>query len=269
MIKVFLSVRNRLGLTKQCLEALRRYTKAPLEIYVFDNLTEPRLLAEHAAFFADKILRGEIAQYVINTAASTHGSFSLCAAATQFADQYARDARGTCKMILQLDNDVIVEGGWDSSVRLIWDAVKKAGIDTVQYVSPFVWGSHKTDVMVGEVPVCVGLMGGSAFMAMQPDFYSTIGMPEPRLLRGKCKGYDRWLGWHIEAKIPESYAATADLPLATHCGPLVASICNRLHNGEEAYSPEIEEHDRAIGEMSFEDFREMVAGSRECARSIG
>ena len=52
MVKIFMSVRNRLGITKKCIEALKKHSKLPHQIYVYDNETNYRL-RDHFDYFAD------------------------------------------------------------------------------------------------------------------------------------------------------------------------------------------------------------------------
>jgi len=49
MIKICLTVRNRLALTKKCLLSLKKHSVVPHQIYVYDNLTNYKL-DEHFEF---------------------------------------------------------------------------------------------------------------------------------------------------------------------------------------------------------------------------
>jgi hypothetical protein len=54
MIKIFISVRNRLAITKKCIESLILHSEIPHRIYVYDNATNYRL-EDHFLFFMNYI----------------------------------------------------------------------------------------------------------------------------------------------------------------------------------------------------------------------
>jgi len=58
-ILVFLTVRNRLEITKKCVEALYKYTSRPVHLFVFDNLTQTRV-DDHFNYFCDLYKQGKI-----------------------------------------------------------------------------------------------------------------------------------------------------------------------------------------------------------------
>ena len=50
MVKIFMSVRNRLAITKKAIEALILHSEIPHRLYVYDNATNYRL-KDHFDFF--------------------------------------------------------------------------------------------------------------------------------------------------------------------------------------------------------------------------
>ena len=55
MIKIFISVRNRLAITKKCIYALKEHSTIKHQIYVYDNETNYRL-KEHFDYFQNTAL---------------------------------------------------------------------------------------------------------------------------------------------------------------------------------------------------------------------
>ena len=84
MIKIFISVRNRLEITKKCLEALKRHSTIPHHIYVYDNSTN-YMVAKHFAYFCEKYIAQEIAQVTFTSKASTFNAFSKASTFNFFA----------------------------------------------------------------------------------------------------------------------------------------------------------------------------------------
>ena len=70
MIKIFLSVRNRLAITKKCIEAIERHTELPYHLYVYNNQTNYKV-EEHWRYFQTLYEQGRISQVTFNTNEST------------------------------------------------------------------------------------------------------------------------------------------------------------------------------------------------------
>ena len=50
MIKIFLTVRNRLAITKKCIQAIHKHSTMPYQLYVYNNQTNYKL-DEHFEYF--------------------------------------------------------------------------------------------------------------------------------------------------------------------------------------------------------------------------
>ena len=85
MIKIFLTVRNRLAITKKCIKAIQKHSTMPYQLYVYDNQTNHRL-KEHFEYFADLYEKGLVSQVTFNTNASTFNAFSKAASNNMFLD---------------------------------------------------------------------------------------------------------------------------------------------------------------------------------------
>ena len=87
MIKIFMSVRNRLAITKKAIEALILHSEIPHRIFVYDNATNYRL-QDHFDFFHELYSRGLIAQITFTTVESTFNAFSKASTSNFFGLQH-------------------------------------------------------------------------------------------------------------------------------------------------------------------------------------
>jgi hypothetical protein len=86
MIKICITVRNRLAITKKCLEAIKRHSILSHQIYVYDNNTD-YLLNEHFKYFQKLYKKREISQITFTTIESTFNAFSKAVAFNIFGKQ--------------------------------------------------------------------------------------------------------------------------------------------------------------------------------------
>ena len=66
MIKIFLTVRNRLAITKKCIHALKVHSKIPHVLYVYDNATN-HLIENHFSYFCRMYMKGFVDQICFTT----------------------------------------------------------------------------------------------------------------------------------------------------------------------------------------------------------
>jgi hypothetical protein len=87
MIKIFISVRNRLEITRKCLEALDRHSTIPHQIYIYDNATN-YMVAKHFALYCEHYIKGKIAQVTFTTNSTTFDAFSKASTFNFFGQQH-------------------------------------------------------------------------------------------------------------------------------------------------------------------------------------
>ena len=66
MIKIFLTVRNRLAMSAKCIAALKKHSTLPHQIYVYDNLSNFKE-EEHFMFFCKLYKSRMVSKVVFNT----------------------------------------------------------------------------------------------------------------------------------------------------------------------------------------------------------
>ncbi len=92
MIKIFLSVRNRLAITVKCIEALKKHSTLPYQLYVYDNETR-HLVDEHFMYFHQMYKERQIAQITFTTQQSTFNAFSKASTCNFFGQQHEMDPK--------------------------------------------------------------------------------------------------------------------------------------------------------------------------------
>ena len=118
MIKIFMTVRDRLAITKKTIEALYTNTKLPFQLYVYNNSTESRV-KEHFEYFYKLYKSDLITQLTFNTDESTFNAFSKAAACNQFGRTHMDDPNWKdYDFLLFLDNDIVVLPGWDEILKI-------------------------------------------------------------------------------------------------------------------------------------------------------
>lgn len=258
MVKIFLSVRNRLAITKKCIQALTKHSTLPHQIHVFDNLTDYRL-EEHFEFFYKLLANDFIHQLTFNTKASTFKAFSKAVACNQFGHNHLQDPKKhKYTFLLFLDNDIIVAPGWDSKIRSAWKHIIKNKLDHIQVVNQWPGGimKRKPSKSIAGFEAEVGKLGGSGFWSIRPNFFDTVGFLDVGPLVGHNKKHDQNY-WRKLDKVNHGkpYIVGLKTELAYHTGSLVGSICNRLTKGGE---PRFEEADKKIDSMTFDKFWEWI-----------
>lgn len=265
MVKIFLSVRNRLAITEKCLEALKRHSTIPHQIYVYDNSTT-YLLEEHFKYFFDLFQKGEIAQVTFTSDASTFNAFSKAATCNIFGLQHEQDPqKDNCSFILMLDNDIILTPRWDEKLRISWKFVNKNNLNHIKVIGQLPGGIKDRSEVVefGEFRGRIGKLGGSALWSVRPSFFREVGYLPLKNLVGLHKKHDQ-MYWRLLERVSNGkpYIMGINQKLGIHCGKFAGSVCNRLtrmqRDPKKLSFIKFEESEKEIKNMSFEDFYKKV-----------
>lgn len=267
MIKIFLSVRNRLAITKKCIVALRKHSKIPLQIYVYNNLTDYKL-DEHFAYFYKLLNKGIISQLTFNTERSTFGAFSKASACNQFGLLHEQDPnKKKIFFLLFLDNDIILHPDWDTTLVQAWRDVKKIGLNNVKVIGQLPGGiKSKTPLKqkIAGVEAKIGKLGGSALWSVQTNFFDQIGYLNISKLIGHNKKHDQHY-WNLldRATKGESYILGLKKSLGLHAGKYAGSVCNRLTvNNNDTETIKFKKAEKEIQNMSFDEFYKKIKNDK-------
>jgi hypothetical protein len=262
MIKIFVTVRNRLAITKKCFEALRLHTKTPFQLYVYNNQTN-YLIEEHFNFFNKLYRKGLVTQVVFNTNDSTFNAFSKAAACNMFGLWHEQDPlKDNYNFLLIMDNDIIVTPDWDLKVSAAWKHVTKNKMNHIKIIGQLPGGIKSTEgktIINDSLHAASGRLGGSGFWSVRSNFFSDVGYLDLKQLVGHNKRHDQ-LYW---AKLGKStngqpYILGLKSKLAIHCGKFAGSVCNRLTSNRNNPNKEqticFEESEEKISKMTFAEF---------------
>ena len=266
MIKIGITVRNRLGITRKCLEALERHTKSPYQVYLYDNETNYKL-EEHISYYTEMFKQGRIAQYTVNSGTSLYNAFGKASSLNSFGANHEQDPRkSSYDFLLMLDNDCIVTPDWDTLVKDAFrmlrlkgmNHIKVVGQGGIRNVKPLPW-------KVKEYAAYMGFLGGSGFWAVRPNFFSDVGLLDLRKLVGHDKKHDQ-LYWQKLQRASEGkpYIMGLRTKLTIHTGGMAGSICNKLaREGRNERTMEIIKFkvpDAQIEAMDFDTFFNQFTG---------
>lgn len=262
MIKIFLSVRNRLGITQKCLESIFRHTNSPYHIYVYDNQTN-YMVKDHFKYFSKLYQKGVITQVTFTTNTSTFNAFSKASTCNFFGAQHNMDPKkDSYEFLLMLDNDIILTPNWDIYLNRAWNYIKKNKLKQIKVLGQLPGGiKHKgkhikiaDDLMVRE-----GFLGGSGLWSTRTNFFDDVGFLNLRELVGARKQHDqKYWGRMHKASGGKPYIMGLNKKLGIHCGRLAGSVCNTLTremNKTRAMEKiKFEKSDEKIRSMEFEEF---------------
>jgi hypothetical protein len=273
MIKIFLTVRNRLGITIKCLEAIKRHTTIPHQIYVYNNQSN-YLVEDHFKYFCKLYMKGLITQVTFNTDASTFNAFSKASACNMFGLQHEQDPKKSeTDFILMLDNDIILTPDWDQLLLRAWKYVKKNKLNHIKVIGQLPGGiKHKneehriTEDLIGHA----GMLGGSGLWSVRSNFFTDVGLLPLNQLVGQNKRHDQ-LYWQLLQKASGSrhYIMGLDKKLGIHCGSMAGSVCNVLTRNRTTKGNKklnlicFEEADNAIKRMDFDTFFEKIYNNKQ------
>ncbi len=266
MIKIMVTVRNRLAITKKCIEAICRHTTIPFQLFVYDNNTN-YLVKEHFEYWQSLYEKKILTQLVFTTEQSTFKAFSKAVASNLFGLQHENDPdKDKYAFLLMLDNDVIVLPKWDENVKQAWKHVHKNGMGNVKIIGQLPGGikSIKDKIFFGkDLDGVSGSLGGSGFWTVRNNFFKDVGFLNLKNLVGHAKKHDQEY-WALLSKKTNGkpYIVGLKTKLAVHCGPMAGSVCNILTRNRENPKKEdlikFEEFEARIDKMSFEEFYEEV-----------
>ena len=270
MIKICITVRNRLAITKKCIESLERFTCSEKSIHIYDNLTNYRF-DEHLEYYMQLYTEGIIDKFVINSEQSTYNCFSKAVCFNEFGFNHIQDpGRDKTNFLVLLDNDMLVCPAWDIYVRAIMEYISdKKQFDDIRIITQNPGGvtDRKQSFKVFDMGFEIGVHGGSGFWCLRPNFFDDIGFLDLNLVKGINKKHDQNY-WDKIAKKTKGrpYSLAINKKLALHTGPLLSgSVCDILtkHNNDQQQI-KFEELDKQIENISFEDFYKQIKDEPRC-----
>lgn len=265
MIKICITVRNRLAITKKCIEAIKRHSILPNEVYVYDNSTD-YLLDEHFNYFQGLYKKREISQITFTTHESTFNAFSKAAAFNLFGKQHEEDpTKDSYNFLLLLDNDIIVTPGYDQKLSATWKFIKKNNMKNVKIVGQKpggIKGCEKIDYNIGKMKGRVGKLGGSGCWAIKSNFFRDVGFLDLKSLVGHNKKHDQ-MYWRKCEKLTNGkpYIFALEEKIGIHCGKLAGSVCNKLSKDKNS-NINFEDAEKEIENMDFDSFYKKIINDK-------
>lgn len=273
MIKIFLTVRNRFGITVKCLEAIRRHTTTPYQIYVYNNQTN-YMVEEHFKYFCKLYMKGLITQVTFNTDASTFNAFSKATSCNMFGLQHEQDPdKGNVDFLLMLDNDIILTPEWDQTLLRAWKYVAKNKLNHIKVIGQLPGGiKHKSQEhqispdLIGRA----GMLGGSGLWSVRSNFFTDVGYLPLHQLVGHNKRHDQ-LYWQLlqKASGTRNYIMGLNKKLGIHCGSMAGSVCNVLTRQKPMKGKRdlskicFEKADENIRSMDFDTFFAQIFDNKQ------
>ena len=268
MIKIFLTVRNRLGITMKCIEAIKRHTTTPYQLYVYNNQTN-YLLDEHFKYFLKLYSKGLVSQLCFTTNESTFNAFSKASTCNFFGHQHENDPqKDSYNFLLMLDNDIILTPGWDTYLLQAWKYVRKNNHNHIKIIGQLPGGikskseEHKIrEDMIGRA----GILGGSGLWSVRPNFFREVGFLDLKQLVGQNKMHDQ-LYWRLLARSTNGkpYIMGINKKLGVHCGKICNSVCNVLTRNRNIKGEKLletikfAESDEKIRQTDFDTFFKQI-----------
>lgn len=267
MIKIFISVRNRLAITKKCLHAIKVHSRIPHSIYVYDNATN-YLIDNHFAYFCQMYKEGYIDQVCFTSEKSTFKAFSKASTCNFFGQQHESDPnKDNYSFLLMLDNDIIVTPEWDKKLLEAWAYVKKNNLTDIKVIGQLPGGIKNKGSnfyqINDEIKGKVGKSGGSGLWSVRSNFFRDVGFLDLRSLVNHDKKHDQ-LYWILldKAARRNPYIMGIDQKLGIHCGKNTGSVCNVLtknkQNPDKYNLIKFKDSEEYISNISFEEFYNQV-----------
>ena len=270
MVKIFMSVRNRLAITKKAIEALILHSEIPHRLYVYDNATNYRL-KDHFDFFHELYNRKLISQITFTTEESTFNAFSKASTSNFFGLQHEQDPKkDKYDFLMMLDNDIIVTPGWDTKLKIAWNYVKEKRLKHVKVIGQLPGGikskaeKHRINKnIIGNV----GVLGGSGLWSVRPDFFRTVGFLDLKPLVGFDKKHDQTYWRLLQRSSPgKPYIMGINQKLGIHCGKRAGSVCNRLtrarNKPDKLERIKFEESEKSIDSFDFKTFYDSIINDK-------
>jgi hypothetical protein len=267
-MKIFLTVRNRLSITKKCIKAIQRHSTLPYQLYIYDNQTNYKV-ADHFAYYCKLYQKGDVTQLTFNTDASTFNAFSKATSCNMFGKQHQQDPeKDKIMFMVMLDNDIIVTPGWDKKLLEAWKYVIKNKIENIKIIGQLPGGikNRKQKFQINEELIGrVGKLGGSGLWSVRSNFFDDVGFLDLKLLVGHSKKHDQ-LYWRAldQSTGGQPYIMGLNTKLGIHCGRMSGSVCNKLtQNKGKSKDHKLElvkfkDADEKIGKMEFNEFYKKI-----------
>jgi len=275
MIKIFLSVRNRLAITKKCIYALKTHSRIPHQIFVYNNNTT-YLLEEHFKYFYKVFAKGFISQATFSSEDATFNAFSKASTSNFFGKQHELDPKkDSYDFLVMLDNDIIVTPDWDLNLLKAWKHVKKTNLNNVKVIGQLPGGikGAKTEVKIDEkITGRIGKLGGSGLWSVRPNFFQDVGFLQLHLLVGHHKQHDQQY-WQLLDRSSQGkpYIMGIDQKLGIHCGMQAGSVCNTLTRNRINKNKEklinFEAAEEKISSMDFDTFYESIYNNKQLLKN--
>jgi len=265
MAKIAICVRNRLGVTKKCIEALIKHSKYRHKIYVFDNLTNYRL-KEHFDYFYELFDNKIIQQYVVNSEESTYNAFSKAVALNHFGIMHEMDPnKHKYNFLVFLDNDIIVTPDWDERMRVVWKYIYKRNMTNIKVVGQLPGGIKflkPINEKVLGMTIYTGKYGGSGLWSVRNNFFEDIGFLKIKDFVGKNKQHDQMYWKKLDTKTKgKEYILGVKTKFGIHVGSLAGSICNSLERQKRDIK--FKEADKIIEQYPFDSFYSLISKNKE------
>jgi len=264
MIKIFMTVRNRLAITKKCIAAIQKHSTIPYQLYVYDNQTNYKL-DEHFKYFSKLYNKGLVTQVVFNTNASTFNAFSKAASCNMFGLLHQQDPeKNKYSFLLILDNDIILTPKWDQKLAAAWKHVTKNNLNNIKVIGQSPGGvKYKKEVVKinDKLSGRTGKLGGSGLWSVRPNFFEDVGLLDLSKLVGFDKKHDQHYWRLLERSTGgKPYILALSHKLGIHCGKMSGSVCNILtrsrskNDNQKLDLIKFENAENRIDKLKFDEF---------------
>lgn len=269
MIKILVTVRNRLAITKKCIESIKLNTTSSFQLFVYDNLSSYRF-RQHIDYYVRMFQQGIITKFVINSKQSTFDCFSKVCSFNEFGFDHEQDPnKDDVDFLLLLDNDMILTPGWDKYALKAINHVKE-NMSNIHIITQFPGGVTDRNVdeleLIDNMKCQIGTNGGSGFWILRPTFFRDIGFLDCSLVQGLTKKHDQNYWEKISHKVRgKKFSLTIPKIMSLHTGSITGSICNQLTK-EPGNTDNIRfvDKDQEIDNMSFIDFYNQIKDRKDC-----
>ena len=267
MIKICITVRNRLAVTKKCIESIHKHTTQPFQIYVYDNLTSHRF-KDHIDYYTKQFRHNIISKFIINSDSSTYNCFSKVCAFNEFGFDHEQDPdKDGIDFLVLLDNDMILTPAWNEKAFAVINGLSNHENIHIVTQCPGGVSDRKESITVNGIKCDVGVHGGSGFWILKPTFFREIGYLDCNLVKGLNKKHDQNY-WRKIEKVTngKKYALAIHHIMALHTGPVYSgSVCNILTKDKMDFKNiRLEEEDKNIENMDFDTFYNEIKDNERC-----
>lgn len=217
-VKLFVSVRDRLNITKQTINDLHNGGE-PVDIFVFDDRSSTER-KELFKYYEESIANGKINMVVANTDSTTGnypwGKSVMIAQFAKLMQLYNTPVENGIYGII--DNDQRLSPGWLVTMRQLLEKAEKRWPDRVAVVSPRTEAVHPTvattviDNKKVELKYCVG----ACSWLFRPNFFKKYGLPDLNWKKDSHEGHagaEDWYYSEIFEKL-DHYIVSLKSPIA-------------------------------------------------------